>query len=613
MTSNRCRAFFGFFLAGVLEEYMDKNTILAIVLSAIIITVGMVATTMVNESYAPPAPVVTESEALPVVSDTAPEEIATEEVATSTVSAPETATLPDQDYPVQTITEETDYFRVVFSTAGAVAKEIDLLQEYDGDQPVSMVLDGERGQGTFNLAFGGPETPYITDAFAHERRTEGNKVQHIFWRDYLANDQVFRLTKTYTLVPGEYMMELSVLLETPDGKAVPLLDGDQPAYTLTYGPQIGPSFEKIDGRYEIRENVTWGPDPKNGKFKREIHKYKGNLASTQNAVNWAAVVGKYFAVVVDPGLGNATITWDGNPVEGQNQPSRLQVSRPARRQSVIEDTYRFYIGPLSRSILSSYDNAEDNGFGVINMGLQNAPKTSSIWGWLQTILRWILEFFYKLVPNYGVAIILLTILVKGLLYPLTHKSYESTSKMQALQPKMKEIQAQYKDDPQKLNQKTAELYKSEGVNPMGGCLPMLLQFPIFIALYGLLNSYFPLRGAEFIPGWITDLSAPEFVWKEFANPINLLIINIPAIRLLPVLYLAGQLLMVKVTQQGAASGQTGAQQKMLTLGMPIMFFFILYNMPSGLLLYWTAMNFFTILQQLATNWLKKKKAAGGTA
>jgi len=329
-------------------------------------------------------------------------------------------------------------------------------------------------------------------------------------------------------------------------------------------------------------------------------------------VNWAAVVGKYFAVIVDPGSGSSTITWNGNPVEGQDQPSLLQISKPARRQSVIEDTYKFYIGPLDRKNLSRYDRAEDNAFGISGMSLGKAPKTSAVLFWLEAILRWLLEFFYNLVPNYGVAIILLTILIKLVLFPFTHKSYESTSKMQAIQPKLKELQAQYKGDSQKLNAKTAELYKEEGVNPMGGCLPMLFQFPIFIALYGLLNKFFPLRGAIFIPGWIIDLSAPEYIWK-FANPIDLKIWTLEAIRLLPVLYLAGQLLTTKVTQAGQAGAQSGAQQKMLTLGMPIMFFFILYNMPSGLLLYWTVMNFVTLFQQIITNYVKKRKAAGGAA
>ena len=142
---------------------------------------------------------------------------------------------------------------------------------------------------------------------------------------------------------------------------------------------------------------------------------------------------------------------------------------------------------------------------------------------------------------------------------------------------------------------------------------MLFQIPIMIGLFNVLNQYFPLRGAPFIPGWITDLSAPEYIWREFERPINLLFIEIPAVRILPVIYLGGQLLMTKVTQQGSAGAQSGGQQKMLTIGMPIMFFFILYNMPSGLLLYWSVMNIITIGQQLVTNYLKKRKAAGGNA
>ena len=204
-------------------------------------------------------------------------------------------------------------------------------------------------------------------------------------------------------------------METPDGKAVPLLDGNEPAYTLTYGPQIGPEFDKIDGRYEIRDNVSWGPDPKTGKWEKDRFidpEEIGNpLSKTKNTVNWAGVVGKYFAVIVEPGSGSATITWDGRPADGQNQASRLQISRAARRESIIEDVYRFYIGPLDRTNLSRYDSSEHNAFGISGLGLKNAPKTSSWLGWLEGILRWLLEQFYKLIPNFGVAIVLLTILV----------------------------------------------------------------------------------------------------------------------------------------------------------------------------------------------------------
>ena len=594
---------------------MEKNTILAIVLSSVIIIGGMTLIQL-NAPDKPPETVErtktveTESaQAAPVKSS---EVTVTDEKSVETAVSESAPELIEQDYPVLTFIEETDQFKITFSTVGAVVLDIELIQELDEGEPISMVLDGGSGVGTFNMAFGGHDAEYITDVFSHEKIHRGKELIHRFSRDYIKEGQLFTLTKSYRIIPGEYVIELIVSLETSDGRAVPLLDGNEPAYTLTYGPQIGPTFEKIDGRYEIRDNVTWGPDTKSGKLKRILHKDKSKFVQSGNTVNWAAVVGKYFAVIVDPGSGSTTITWDGNPVEGQDQASLLQISKPARRQSVIEDTYKYYIGPLDRENLSRYDNAEDNAFGFSGMSLQKAPKTSAVLFWLEAILRWLLEFFYKLVPNYGVAIILLTILIKAVLFPFTHKSYESTSKMQAVQPKLKALQEQYKGDTKKIQQKTAELYKAEGVNPMGGCLPMLFQFPIFIALYGLLNKYFPLRGAVFITGWINDLSAPEYIWK-FANPIDLKIWTLEAIRLLPVLYLAGQLLTTKVTQAGQTGAQSGAQQKMLTLGMPIMFFFILYNMPSGLLLYWTAMNFVTIGQQLVTNYVKKRKAAGGTA
>lgn len=594
---------------------MEKNTVFAILLSAVIIMGGMVLKQVMDQKYGPPAP--------PPVEQTEIKETETK-TAENTFSEqseqPEQKTQPQinvdtvesQDFPALTFTEETDLFKITFNTAGGTISQILLLQEKEEDRPISMVLEENGNAGTFNIAFGGPQAPYIRQTFLHEDLSSGKERIHQFSRDFIINNQIFTLKKTYRIIPGEYLIELIISMETPDGKAVPYVNSSEPAYTLVYGPQIGPPFKKIDGRYEIRDYVTWGPNPKNGRLERKTLRNRNKYVQVEKVVNWAAVIGKYFGVIADPGTGSgsAVITWDGRPADGREEPSRLLISRPARRSAMIEDNYYFYIGPLDRKNLARYDESSKNAFGVAGMGFTNAPRTSSWLGWLESILRLLLEFFYKLVPNYGIAIVLLTILIKFILYPFTHKSYESTSKMQAIQPKIKEIQEQYKGDTQKLNAKMAELYKEEGVNPMGGCLPMLFQFPIFIALYGLLNKYFPLRGAMFIPGWITDLSAPEFVWKEFANPINLLIIDIPAIRILPVLYLGGQLLMTKVTQQGTSAG---GQQKMLTLGMPIMFFFILYNMPSGLLLYWISMNVITIIQQLVTNKIKKRKAAGGVA
>ena len=153
------------------------------------------------------------------------------------------------------------------------------------------------------------------------------------------------------------------------------------------------------------------------------------------------------------------------------------------------------------------------------------------------------------------------------------------------------------------------MYKKEGVSPLGGCLPMLLQFPILIAFYSLLNTHFALRGAVFIPGWINDLSSPEVVLSF--NPIKLpLLGEFDAIRALPFIMLVTTFLSSKL-MQSPGTDASGKNMKMMTYMMPIMFFFILYNMPSGLLLYWTMQNIFTVAQQWYINHRRQRKNAGG--
>jgi YidC/Oxa1 family membrane protein insertase len=215
--------------------------------------------------------------------------------------------------------------------------------------------------------------------------------------------------------------------------------------------------------------------------------------------------------------------------------------------------------------------------------------------------------FHKFVPNYGIAIILVTLVVKLLMFPLTKKGSESTLRMQALSPKIKEIQEKYKDNRQKMNAEMAELYKKEGYNPLSGCLPMVIQIPIFFAMYNLFNSHFDLRGAMFIPGWIPDLSLPESIYT-FPDDFRLPLLGWNAIRLLPFIYVGSQLLYGKVTQTPDQQGN--AQMKLMLYAMPVIFFFILYDVPSGLLLYWIMSNVLTMVQQVMINkYMAKKKAA----
>ena len=176
---------------------------------------------------------------------------------------------------------------------------------------------------------------------------------------------------------------------------------------------------------------------------------------------------------------------------------------------------------------------------------------------------------------------------------------------------MKALQDKYKNDQQKLQQETSKLYQQAGYNPASGCLPMLFQFLILFAMYNLFNNYFEFRGAMFIPGWIPDLSTGDSVFTWEKNIVFLSSMTGNHLRLLPVIYVATQLLSGKITQYGqaAAPGQSQATMKFMMYGMPLMFFFIFYNAPSGLLLYWLTSNILQIFQQLIINKMMKDKRA----
>ena len=189
---------------------------------------------------------------------------------------------------------------------------------------------------------------------------------------------------------------------------------------------------------------------------------------------------------------------------------------------------------------------------------------------------------HKVIPNYGVVLIIFSILIKIIVYPLTRKSYQSMRAMSSLQPKLKALKEKHAKDPQKLNKATMALYKEEGVNPMGGCLPMLIQMPLLFALFRVFRSTIELRGEPFML-WITDLSAPDTLFEIGGFPINIL----------PLLMGISMLLQQRMTP---TTGQAG-QQKQMMYFMNIFFIFIFYKFPSGLNLYYTLFNVLTILQQ----------------
>ena len=581
---------------------MEKNTLVAVILCVIVISAGYFVQAIFFPVEEPQ--VVQQEKATPAPEAAAPEAAESNEpVQVQVNTPPDTGSYQDVDV-------ETDVFSAVLTTKGGAVKSIRLKNHAEKDgQPLEMIYRGESQMNAFELYFNDINRQPLSGNFAVNKYTQGKDTVVEFKKNVnltvgSGNSVPVEIKKTYTFKSDEYMVELAIEFTSLSGKAVNF-NSNGYAYSLGFGPQIGPQFTKLDNREDFRRYLTLNGNKK----KKAVKLTKSDMTkAVEGRTVWSAISGKYFAVI---GITDATeyvTTFSQLPVSGQENASRMFFSRPVVKSTNFIDTFKFYIGPKSSKELRRYDSADTNGFGMTKMELDRVLDSGAILGWLQAILKWLLVSFHKLIPNYGVAIILLTIVVKIVLYPLTKKSFESSAKMSALSPKMKEIQDKYKNNSQKLNAELAALYKREGVSPLSGCFPILLQMPIFFALYGLLNSFFELRGAGFLEPWITDLSQPDSIWN-FA-PTSILFIG-SDIRLLPILMAVTQILSSKLMQPAASSGGSGQQQsqmKMMTYAMPVIFLFVLYDVSSGLLLYWTMTNILSIGQQLYINHRQKVKA-----
>lgn len=319
--------------------------------------------------------------------------------------------------------------------------------------------------------------------------------------------------------------------------------------------------------------------------------------SLKGDMDWAAVKNKFFVQILAPQKESATgcdliaerihspgedpansRSWDSVAVPNHVAAALRFGERQIPPGERFTRTFSYYVGPKELSTLEQLGNHQKE---VMDFGM---------FRWLCEVLLLCLNWLYKLIPNYGVAIILLTLIVRVIFWPLTHKGTESMKKMQALQPKLMEIREKYKDKPQKMQQETMALYREHKVNPVGGCLPMLIQIPVFFALFVVLRSAVELRFAPFL--WISDLTAPE---NLFAGMIPI----VGSLNILPLVMAATQ------AWQQALTPTAGdpAQQKMMMF-MPVIMLLFLYSMPSALVLYWTANQVLMIIQLL---WQKRGK------
>ena len=573
---------------------MDKRTILAIVLVVIVITVSMVIqTTLFSGNSTQTAAAATSAGETTEAADSAASALSKSEV--KDIVAKSTNNSKEK------FTYETDLYEITFDPVGASISSLMMKEHADADgNHVDIVFKGDDGNNAFLMYWGDDLGNPILDTFSYT--VQGKKV--IFSNTYgTASGQEFTIVKTFEFKDGEYLFAVDVDIIGSDGFKG--LNTDGYAYTLAYEPQVGPSFTQMkNNNYDYRRVYIDAYNSK-GKLKKSTLKLNNGLYETKDQVQWLSETGKYFTVTMM--AADNTIGYKYTVKQGSTssiaQTDSLYISRPATVSSTSDRVY-FYAGPQLKKYLGSYYSGMDNAWNLRNTNLDQVMESGSILGWLENILKWALNLLYKIIPNYGVGIILLTLIIKVLLWPLTKKSTASTAKMSALQPRLKEIQEKYKDNPQKMNQETAALYKETGVSPLGGCLPMLLQFPILIAMYGLLNKHFELRGAMFIAGWIPDLSVPETI---FTLGFNLPLLG-NEIHLLPILYTVSMIFSMKYTQssQNQSAGQGKGLMWFMTYGMPILFFFILYSAPSGLLLYWSTQNLLSMIQQFYTNYKLEK-------
>ncbi len=307
------------------------------------------------------------------------------------------------------------------------------------------------------------------------------------------------------------------------------------------------------------------------------------LSALSGKADWLAIRTKYFVATIsaiDVDVSNG-IYFQGRGIE---QPDYLQklfnYGFFARyNPNKGSDIYRIYIGPLDNNELEKYDNNLDE------LIMNNGAYERTFRPVTKYVVLPLLEFLHSFIPNWGIVIIIFSILIKVALWPLTKKSYQSTKKMQTLTPKMNAIKEKYKNDQQRLNKEMMALYKTEG-SPLSGCLPMLLQMPLLLALYIVFRSTIQLRGAVFIPGWIDDLSRADTL---FTLPFSLPMYG-DHFNVLPILMAVTMFFQSKMTMQDP-------KQKAMVYIMPIFMLAIFNRFPSGLNLYYTLFNLLTIIQQ----------------
>jgi YidC/Oxa1 family membrane protein insertase len=433
------------------------------------------------------------------------------------------------------------------------------------------------------------------------------------------NEQVLKLTKTYKIIPASYLMECKITVEN-------LSDTQQKVRFNLSGPG-GLGREGI--RSDMRKVVAGFRDLKNQVNsvrleKKHFIKAKSlffNDTATTEKLLWAASVNKYFAAIVVPlpDEGKDYCDWvpdktgqlynpDGDRKadsgdEGMGLDLKIAPSTlAATGQTNSSKTYNFqlYIGPKDKSLFDKNEQYRKLGF-VQTIDFMGCCCPASIIKPLAFGILALMKWMYGFIGNYGVAIIILVFLMRMAMHPITKKSQISMSKMSKLAPMSEEIKKKYANNKAEMNKQMMALYREQGASPIMGFLPMMVQMPIWIALWSAVYASIDLRGAAFLPFWITDLSMPDALWR-FQKVIVLPLLGwkIESFNLLPIMMGVAFFLQQKLmpSQASAASNpQVAQQQKMMMFMMPLMFPLMLYKAPSGVNLYIMSSTFAGVFEQ----------------
>ena len=474
---------------------------------------------------------------------------------------------------VAIITVETNLFTAIVSSWGGGTLQSYTLNNYslwEGGKVdlIDTTINGKNPMLAYRL---GAELDTLTFNFKIDGYRDGEVLQAkaeprtLTYYHLSGGPEQINTTKSLTFYPDSYRIKI-------DANIAGDIDFAPEIFLIWSGGLPVTEKNEDDDKYYFEANLLQGG---------ELFSISGSDGESvgQNSpdTRWVAVRTKYFTSAIVAAHQQRRDGATSGHISSTNNDKRPQHSAQIGFDggSAAAD---LYLGPLE------YDRIADLGAGL--------EQTMTFgWGPLRPIgkgILWILTNLYEIIPNYGVLLIVFSILVKVVLHPLTRKSYKSTKEMQAIQPLVAELKNKHKGDSQKLNQETMKLYKEHGVNPLGGCLPMLLQMPILFSLFSVFRSTIEFRGAPFVL-WITDLSQPD---QLFNLPFTIPLLGWSTFNVLPILMGA-----TMIYQQKTMSIQSPSQQKSFMYIMNGFFLIIFYTFPAGLNLYYTCFNALTILQQ----------------